>query len=234
AFQVKGGQDADRDVELIARLRELCGADICLRLDANCGYGDAKRGLEAVRRLADSGADFVEQPAADIESLTRITEQSPIPILADELCWSPGDALALTARRAVDGLSVYVAKAAGMGGAMAVTQIAAAAGLPHDLNGSLEAGIGNAASLHVAVASEAELLASVLPINGPAGDLPTAMLGRYFTDDVVAAGFEVSEGAVVVGRDPGLGIEVDDEKLERYAVARRASNAEALELEASR
>ncbi|MGH2930031.1 MAG: mandelate racemase/muconate lactonizing enzyme family protein, partial [Solirubrobacteraceae bacterium] len=42
AFQVKGGQDADRDVELIARLRELCGADICLRLDANCGYGDAK------------------------------------------------------------------------------------------------------------------------------------------------------------------------------------------------
>jgi muconate cycloisomerase len=106
--------------------------------------------------------------------------------------------------------------------------------MAHDLNGSLEAGIGNAASLHVAAASPAELLPCVLPVNGPAHDLPSAVLGRYFTDDLVDAGFELDGGAVVLGDGPGLGIQVDDEKLERFAVAHRASRAVDRELEATR
>ncbi len=233
AFQVKGGQDAARDVELIARLRALAGDGVSLRLDANCGYGTWKAGLDAVRRLADAGADLVEQPVGDREALRRIAEHTPLPIVADELCWSPADALALVADGAADALSIYVAKAGGIAGAAAIARIAATAGLPHDLNGSLEAAIGNAASLHVAVASEAELLPCVIPINGPAHDLPTQVFGRYFVDDVATAGMELRDGAVVVGEQPGLGIDVDGEKLERLAVAHRASHAQS-ELEVSR
>ncbi|MGH2893429.1 MAG: mandelate racemase/muconate lactonizing enzyme family protein [Solirubrobacteraceae bacterium] len=227
AFQIKGGQDVDRDVELVGRLRALAGDGVSLRLDANCGYGDAKRGTEAVGRLADAGIDLVEQPVGGREDLRRVTERSSVPILADELCWSPADALALIADRVVDGLSVYVGKAGGMSGAAAVTQTAAAANMPHDLNGSLEAGIGNAANLHVAAASDAQLLPCVLPINGPTSDLPTTIFGRYFSDDIIRTGLTVADGAVVLGNGPGLGIEVDEEKLERYAVSHRTSDADA-------
>jgi L-alanine-DL-glutamate epimerase-like enolase superfamily enzyme len=146
-----------------------------------------------------------------------------VAIVADESCWSPADALALAADHGADALSIYVAKAGGMRQAIAVAQIAAAAGMPHDLNGSLEAGIGNAASLQVAVASDASLLPCVLPINGPAGDLPTQTFGRYFTDDVVAAGMRLRDGAVIVSDGPGLGIDVDDEKLEALSVRRRVT-----------
>ncbi|MCD6727403.1 MAG: hypothetical protein LT070_09215 [Solirubrobacteraceae bacterium] len=231
AFQIKGGQDVERDVDLVARLRALAGPGVSLRLDANCGYGPWKRGLDAVLRLADAGVDLVEQPASTVDGLRRITERSSVAIVADELCWSPADALALAADRSADALSVYVAKAGGLAPAAAITRIAAAAGMPHDLNGSLEAGIGNAASLHVAAASDAELLPCVVPINGPAHDLPSAIFGRYFTDDVVASAFELVDGAVVLGDEPGLGIEVDEEKLGRLSVAHRTTCAEARDLE---
>ena len=38
ALQVKGGQDVDRDVRVIAGLRQALGDDVVLRLDANGGY----------------------------------------------------------------------------------------------------------------------------------------------------------------------------------------------------
>jgi L-alanine-DL-glutamate epimerase-like enolase superfamily enzyme len=226
AFQVKGGQDVRRDVELIERLRSLAGPDVSLRLDANCGYGDWKSAAAATRALADAGADLVEQPVGDHDALSRVTEASRIPIVADEACWSPQDALRLVRDRAADAFSIYVAKSGGFAEAMSVARIAAAAGLPHDLNGSLEAGIGNAASLQVAAASEATLLPSVLPINGPAHDLPTGTLGRYFVDDVVTEGMTVRDGAVVVSDAPGLGVDVDTEKLEAMSIRRRITGSD--------
>lgn len=225
AFQVKGGQDARHDVELIGRLRAIVGPEVSLRMDANCGYGTPKQAIAAVSALADAGVTLIEQPVADRDSLRRVAERSPVPIIADEACWSPEDALAVAASGAADGLSIYVAKAGGIARAAEVAGIAAAAGLPHDLNGSLEAGIGNSASLQVAVASGAVLLPSVIPINGPAESLPTGTFGRYFVDDVIATGMTVREGAIVVDDAPGLGVEVDEERLERYATRRRTSSS---------
>ena len=120
--------------------------------------------------------------------------------MADEACWTPSDALEIVARRAADALSVYVGKAGGIARARDVCGIARAAGLPHDLNGALELGIGNAANLHVALASPAELLPCVIPVNSPAGAYPTATAGRYFTDDVVVEPFAYRDGALLPTR----------------------------------
>lgn len=227
AFQIKGGQDAQRDVDLVARLRAQLPDDVLLRLDANCGYGDAKSGARIVGDLAGAGVDLVEQPVGSFDALCRITESSPIPIVVDELCWSPSDALAVVSARAADAISVYVAKSAGLRGANDVARIAAAAGMPHDLNGSLEGGIGNAASLHVAAATQAKLLPSVIPINGPAHDLPTRVFGRYFVDDLITARMTVVDGAIELGNAPGLGFEVDEEKLDALTVSRRTTEKRA-------
>jgi muconate cycloisomerase len=95
--------------------------------------------------------------------------------------------------------------------------------MPHDLNGALELGIGNAANLHVALASPAELLPSVIPVNAPAGAFSTKTAGRYFQDDIVTAPFPFENGSLLLNDAPGLGVEVDVEKVERYCVDRRAS-----------
>jgi L-alanine-DL-glutamate epimerase-like enolase superfamily enzyme len=225
AIQVKGGQDAKRDVALIATLRAELPADVWLRLDANGGYSSDLLPHRVLADLAAAGADLVEQPVLGLGALEAVHARSELPIMADEACWTPGDALLLAGRRSVDALSVYVGKAGGLARAREIASIARAAGLPHDLNGALELGIGNAANVHLAAASPAELLPSVIPVNAPAGGAPTATAGRYFEDDVVTQPFAYEDGSIVVGDEPGLGVELDEEKVEHYCVERRASTA---------
>jgi L-alanine-DL-glutamate epimerase-like enolase superfamily enzyme len=223
ALQVKGGQDAERDVSLIARLREEMPAGTWLRLDANGGYTSNLLPRRVLAALAAAGADLVEQPVLGLAALEAAHSGSDVPLMADEACWTPADALLLTARRSVDAISIYVGKAGGLARAREIASIARAAQFPHDVNGALELGIGNAANAHLAASSPAHLLPSVIPINAPAGQAITTTAGRYFEDDVVAEPFAYEDGALVVGDEPGLGVEVDLDKVDHYCVDRRAS-----------
>ena len=121
--------------------------------------------------LAEAGVDIVEQPLLGLGDLGEVTSVSSIPVIADEACWTPSDALEIVARRAADALSVYVGKAGGIARAREVCVIARAASLPHDLNGALELGIGNAANLHVALYRDGALLPSTTPGLGVEVDL---------------------------------------------------------------
>ena len=210
AFQVKGGEDAVRDARLIAALRGVLPATTFLRVDANQGYGrQPKTAAAAVRRVEDAGADAVEQPGSTMEALAACREAVGIPIIADEGCWNAGDLLELWRHGAVDAVSVYVAKAGGIADAAALAQLAYEVGFSCDLNGSLETGIGTAASLHVAEAAASASLASVVPI--PMG--LTRYAGNYFNDDVVTAGLKYDAGILYLGDAPGLGVTVDEEKV---------------------
>ena len=223
ALQIKGGRDSGRDSNVIRRLRHELGDNVLLRLDANGGYAGRVNAQRALEALADAGADLVEQPVLGLAELEAAHATSRLPIVADEACWTPGDALELVRRRAVDVLSVYVGKAGGMTRAREICTIARAAGLPHDLNGALELGIGNAANLHVALSSPAQLLPSVIPVNAPAGAALTTTAGRYFEDDIVTAPFVYRDGSLGAVDTPGLGVEVDIEKVEHYCIDRHAS-----------
>lgn len=210
AFQVKGGEDAVRDARLIGLLRSTLPDETFLRVDANQGYGrHPKQAASAVKRVEAAGADAVEQPGSTIEALAACREAVGITIIADEGCWNAADLLELWRARAVDAISVYVAKSGGIRQAAALAGLAYEVGFSCDLNGSLETGIGTAASLHVAEAAAGASLASVVPI--PMG--LTQYAGKYFNDDVVTDGFTYRDGVLYLGDKPGLGIEVDEEKV---------------------
>jgi muconate cycloisomerase len=216
ALQIKGGVDPERDVRLVRTLRREVGPGVTLRLDANQGYGHAKPACRMVARLAEAGADLVEQPAAGLAFMAEVTGRSTIPIIADESCWDISDALEVVRLRAADCLSIYLAKAGGFVGARAVAAVAEAQRMPCDLNGSIESAIGNAANIHFALAHSAVSLASVIPISAPAGTHPYAVAGRYYEDDVISEPFAVRDGAILPLDRPGLGIEIDEARLARY------------------
>jgi muconate cycloisomerase len=219
AFQIKGGTDPARDVELITRLRAAVPADIFLRLDANKGFGKIPKELgNIVRRLEAAGVDAIEQPASSVEGLRACREATTIPIIADEACWSARDVLELWQAKAVDAISVYVAKAGGMEHAANVARMAALVGYRCDINGSLETGIGDAASLHVALAAETLTLPSIIPVPSSAEHHLTKYAGRYWEDDVVENGFSYRDGCLYISDAPGLGINVDKKKVAKYAV----------------
>jgi muconate cycloisomerase len=101
---------------------------------------------------------------------------------------------------------------------MEVAAVARAAGLVCNVNGSAELGIGNLANLALAAAAPAVTLSCVLPISTPAEAQGGRIAGIYYTDDLIAAPMDFRDGAVRVPTGPGLGIEVDPAKIDRYRV----------------
>jgi L-alanine-DL-glutamate epimerase-like enolase superfamily enzyme len=216
ALQIKGGVDSERDIRLVYTLRREVGAGVTLRLDANQGYGHAKRARGVVEQLVEAGVDLIEQPTVGLTYLAEVTAHARVPIIADESCWDVADALEVVQRRAADCLSIYLAKAGGFVGARAVAAVAESQRMPCDVNGSIESAIGNAANTHFVLAQPAVSLASVIPISAPSGAHPYATAGRYYEDDVISEAFEVKDGAILPLNRPGLGIDVDEARLAKY------------------
>src|SRR4029079_14206132 len=134
--------------------------------------------------------------------------------------WRARDVYDLHRERAVDLISVYTTKAGGLYPALAVASMCEVAGLAANLNGSVETGIGNAANLHFAAAAKATVLPCVLLANAPEGREQTIMGARYYTDDIVTEPFGYRDGSLLVPSGPGLGVELDEEKVARYRVER--------------
>lgn len=216
ALQIKGGEDSARDIEVCTVLRRNLGPDITLRLDINQGYRNAKAALKVLAPL-EGIIDFVEQPAEGLDQMARVTAGTGIPVIADESCWTPRDALDLVERYGSDCVSIYLAKAGGMLPALGVSFIAAAAGKACDVNGSIESAIGNLANVQFAISAASVTLPAVIPISAPRGTHPCAVGGRYFEDDILTEPMVVKDGAIQAPTGPGLGIEIDEEKLRRFA-----------------
>ena len=216
ALQVKGGEDPERDIRLVTQLRARLGPHVRLRLDANQGYRRAKVALRVVARLGDGVLDDFEQPVVGLRELAAVTQATSANVIADESCWDPPDALEVVHMRAADAISIYLAKAGGLAPARDVAAIARAGGLDCDTNGSIESGVGNAANLHFALAAPAVRLPCVIPISAPAGTRDGRVGGAYYQDDVVAEPFASAEGALLPPSGPGLGVQLDEKKLERF------------------
>ena len=221
AFQIKAEGQLDRDASVTRALREMVGPEVLLRVDANQGYGRSgvKEAIRAVMALEDAGADYVEQPTEGLSKMSGVTEAVGGSIIADESAWQPQDVLEIARKGAADAISVYVAKAGGLLRAKKVAVVAETCSLPCDVNGSLESGVGNAANVHLATACPAITLPSVIPVTTPA-EGPNRTVGRYYTDDLVTEPFAFESGMLFAPEEPGLGVKLDEEKLEAYRVDR--------------
>lgn len=227
AFQVKCGIDPDRDVALVRTLRKALGDDVFIKIDANRGYGRRPFEVAAIcRRLVDAGVDAIEQPADSADAMVAATQAVDVAVIADESCWSASDVLALWRDGGASAASVYVAKAGGIAAAADVARTADLVGWPADLNGSLESGIGASASLQVALAMPGVTNPSIIPVPSLAEKPMTKLGGRYWEDGIVSSGIRYEEGHLLLDGAPGLGIEVDEERLRRYATHVRRIEAE--------
>lgn len=219
AFQVKVTGVPAEDAAAVGALRDALGPDVTLRIDVNQGYGalPIKRAIDSVRELGRAGADLVEQPVEGIAAMAAVRAAVDLPIVADESCWNAADLVEVVSARAADAISVYVAKAGGLGEARRVAQLSDLYGLECDVNGSLESGIGTLASLQLAAVCPAIRLPAVISCPAPAGAEGSRSTGRYYEDDVLEAPIPFEEGSLVVPGGPGLGIAVSEERVRALA-----------------
>lgn len=216
AIKLKGGQEPKRDVELVRRIRKAIGTEIQVAVDANQGYPAPKVAVQVIKAMEEYGIRYMEQPVEGIDAMAEVARRVATPIMADESAWTPQDVLEIVQKRAAEIISLYTTKPGGLFKAKKVAAVAEAGGLQCNVNGSVETGVGNAANLHLAASTAVASLPCVVPVSTPKGKGKKGIAGIYYQDDVIAEPFEYRDGDIVVSSKPGLGIELDEEKIKYY------------------
>jgi muconate cycloisomerase len=133
-----------------------------------------------------------------------------LPVMADESVYTLQDAMAIARAGAADIFSIYVGKGGGIGPARKVAAVAEAAGMTCTVGSNMEMGVASAAMIHLAMAT---------PGIG-AEEYPCDIMGAFFYEtDLLAEPMPITAGSARPHEKPGLGVELDDEKLARYRVA---------------
>lgn len=211
AMKVKVGLNPDEDVARVAAVRQAVGPGVRLGVDANGGWSP-RVAIQTIPRLYDYDIYFVEQPVAETDAawLADVRRQIRLPILADESVYSAQDALALARAQAADVFSLYVGKG-GIGPARQIAAVAEAAGLACTVGSNLELGIGNAAMIHLALATPGIA----------AEEFPCDILSPFFYEtDLLEEALPIRGGEARPPAGPGLGVRLDEEKVAFYRVDR--------------
>lgn len=210
AMKVKVGIEPDGDVARVKAVRDAVGLEIKLGVDANGGWPPAIA-IATIKRLLEFGIGFVEQPVSPEkpDCLGSVRDASQIPVIADESLFTLRDARVLAALKAVDVFSIYLGKAGGVTEAMRIAHFAMRENLKCTVGSNLELGVGSAAMVHFALASRGVA----------AEEFPCDIIGPlFYEDDIVREPLPIKPGEARANDKPGLGVELDEEKVERYRV----------------
>lgn len=205
-FKVKLGLDERSDIETVRAAREALGSDSVLRADVNGAWtvGTAKRQL---RRLADFDLAYIEQPLelSDLAGHAHLRASQPIPVALDESAYDLTDVGNILRMQAADVILLDPHEAGGLWPCIKAAGAAEACCIPVTLHSGGELGLSQAAYLHLA--------ASIPNMN-----VPIDCEHAYLSEDIVTQRHVIRDGKMPVPTGPGLGVEVDLDKLERYRV----------------
>jgi L-alanine-DL-glutamate epimerase-like enolase superfamily enzyme len=175
-------------------------------VDANQGW-DFNRAVRMSRELARMGVKVIEQPlaAGNITGYADLVRRSDIPIVLDESIYSPRDLLQHVRLGAINGLVIKLCRVGGIFWARQMAEMALAADLMLLGSGLTEGRI----ALHAGAALFSAFgITMPVDLNGP----------QFLQDDMVAGPFEFPDKRVPLSDRPGIGVEPDPEKIERYRV----------------
>ncbi len=205
-----GRRDRQFDELLVRTARETVGDSVELMVDAGGSEQFWPHGTNWARQtanmLADYGITWFEEPLPpdDIEGYIELTRVSPVPISGGEVLTRRQSFLPWLERRAVDIIQPDCTKNGGLSESRRLAWLAFDHNItvvPHGWNTA----VGLAADLQFSAA------------------IPVARYVEYLTpcayiEELPISPFKIdSEGYLEIPTSPGLGIDIDPEKLDRFA-----------------
>jgi O-succinylbenzoate synthase len=198
-----------QDIAYVRAVRNALGDSVGMMADANSAY--TLKDVEHLAQLDEMELIMLEQPLGDDDLVRHATLQRRMttPICLDESITSVDRAEDMITLQSGRIINIKPGRLGGLSASKAVHDVAQRAGIPVWCGGMLESGIGRA--YNVALAS--------LPNFSLPGDLsPSA---RYWSRDIVSPEWTMDEdGMVHVPTHPGLGITVDEDRIEALTVRR--------------
>lgn len=206
AFKLKiGARSLEQDVRHALAIKAALGDDVSVRVDVNQAW-DMTCAIKGMSQLQAGGIDLIEQPIPlwDRQGLITLSQRFAVPILADEAVATAHDGYALANGGFTGAWALKIAKAGGPAQALKLAHVAQAAGVALYGGTMLEGTLGTVASLHAW---------STLSLQWG-----TEMFGPLLLkDDIVTRPLDFSHGGVTLPQGPGLGVDIDEEKLRHYA-----------------
>ncbi|SEG12073.1 muconate cycloisomerase [Thalassococcus halodurans] len=206
-FKLKIGKRAVADdVAHVSKIAKALGDRASIRVDVNQAWSlqDARWGLKG---LQEAGCVLVEQPikARYRHAMAELTAKYEIALMADEILNGPEDALVVAANHCADVFAVKVAQSGGLKRGAEVIAIGQAAGLGLYGGTMLETGLGTSAAL--------QLFATVDRL-----EWGTELFGPLLlTDEILANPIVYKDFNVEVPQGPGIGAELDMDKVNFYS-----------------
>ena len=198
-------KDEDFAIDYVRAMREALGPDFEILVEAHRRFAP-QHAIRIGRRLAEFNIDWYEEPclADNLALLKEVRAAVPIPIVTGEALYTKEQFAACLAERAADILNPDICA---IGGITALLDIAAMAQphavimSPHNYNSPL---IGMAATVHVSAV------------------IPNFRITEYFVNfedicrEIAITGLTVNEGWIDLPTMPGLGIDLDIERLRAH------------------
>ena len=200
------GLSIGEEVERIATVRDAIGPTLHLRLDANEAW-QLEEATAILSQCVQYNIQYIEQPlnAQDLVGMHTLRQEIPIPIAVDEAVHNLESVFLILDHEVADILIIKPQLAGGLRIAQQMIQAATERGIGCIITSTIEAGIGLAAELHLAAASPQITLEC---------GLATLSL---LADDLLVEELHVRDGFLAVPTGPGLGVELDQQALDRYS-----------------
>ena len=194
----------DEEIEIFIALRKAFPR-MKLRLDPNAAWS-LTTAVRVARKLSDYDVEYYEDPVWGMRSMARVNAKVPWITLASNMSIFAFEDLAPAALMNV--LDVVLLDPHWYGGitrAKAASAVCEALGLDVGLHSGAEFGVSQAAALH---------LMATVPNMGAAPDSHY----HHLTDDILVGGkLPYVDGAMAVPHGPGLGVELDRQKMAKYS-----------------
>jgi len=177
--------------------------DILIRYDPNAAWS-VSTSINTLRRMMEYDLEYAEDPTWGIEGMGLVRRDVPVP-LATNMCVINFDQIPLGVRtRCIDIILSDVHYWGGLAANKRLSGVCETFQIGLGMHSDRELGVSTAAQLH---------LAAALPYMSYACDSHY----HHQADDIITHHFVYKNGCFEVPAGPGLGVELDREKLAKYA-----------------
>ncbi len=211
SFKLKVGLDPEQDIALVRTAREVLGPGANLRVDPNGAWtlATAKRMLT---KLASYDLQYVEQPlpVEDLAGCAQLRASVSTPICIDEGAYTLQETMAVIRAGAADLVLVDPHEAGGLWACLKVGAVCESTGMHVGMHSGGEFGLTQAAYVHLAASM-------------PNAKIALDTIYQHHADDILTERIRFADGHADLPTGPGLGVEVDLDKIEHYQTDRITS-----------